>query len=179
MMRVNPSDKADGARKRAQQKGVAMGQAAVDLPDPLEKPKPAPIGSADELLAQLAGDEIDRLLADGDAGNTPAPVAPAPIPQAAAPIAPAPIEPPVHHEEQETAPAERSALHDHAIARKPAHVLNLNSDIPLILKPLVWMNLPLERFPEGVREAMGKIAVMTMVNAIAVLAYVIIFRRHH
>src|SRR3954449_9061854 len=47
-----------------------MGQAAVDLPDPLETPPHpgAPDGAAgtDELLSQLAGEEIDRLLADAD-----------------------------------------------------------------------------------------------------------------
>src|SRR3954471_17777410 len=47
-----------------------MGQAAVDLPDPLETP-PHPDASdgaagTDELLSQLAGEEIDRLLADAD-----------------------------------------------------------------------------------------------------------------
>src|SRR4051794_41704210 len=47
-----------------------MGQAAVDLPDPLETP-PHPDASngaagTDELLSQLAGEEIHRLLADAD-----------------------------------------------------------------------------------------------------------------
>ena len=47
-----------------------MGQAAVDLPDPLDTP-PQPDASTgaagtDELLSQLAGEEIDRLLADAD-----------------------------------------------------------------------------------------------------------------
>lgn len=43
-----------------------MGQAVVDLPDPLEKPAAGPTANADELLAQLAGDEIDRMLAEAD-----------------------------------------------------------------------------------------------------------------
>lgn len=51
----------------------------LDLPDPLEKATPLPAPSADELLAQLAGDEIDRLLAEADARPEPAtPPAPAP-----------------------------------------------------------------------------------------------------
>src|SRR5687768_10515368 len=48
-------------------KGVVMGQAAVDLPDPLESAAaPAAPEGADDLLAQLAGDEIDRLLAEAE-----------------------------------------------------------------------------------------------------------------
>src|SRR2546423_6074349 len=45
-------------------KGVMMGQ-AVDLPDPSEIPA-APATSADDLLSQLAGEEIDRLLAEAE-----------------------------------------------------------------------------------------------------------------
>jgi hypothetical protein len=43
-----------------------MGQATVDLPDPLEAPPPSSLSGTDDLLAQLAGDEIDRLLAEAD-----------------------------------------------------------------------------------------------------------------
>ncbi len=43
-----------------------MGQATVDLPDPLKSPAPTTSGGTDDLLAQLAGEEIDRLLADAD-----------------------------------------------------------------------------------------------------------------
>ena len=55
-----------------------MGQAAVDLPDPLDNP-PTQAGAperaaagADDLLAQMAGQEIDRLLADADVEPEPA-----------------------------------------------------------------------------------------------------------
>src|SRR5688572_29729295 len=51
-----------------------MGQAAVDLPDPLDQQPPASPGGMDDLLAQLAGDEIDRLLAEADAEPSPTPV---------------------------------------------------------------------------------------------------------
>jgi hypothetical protein len=43
-----------------------MGQAIADLPDPLETPQASTLG-ADDLLAQMAGEEIDRLLAEADA----------------------------------------------------------------------------------------------------------------
>ena len=73
-----------------------MGQAAVDLPDPLEQPAQPASGNADDLLSQLVGDEIDRLLADADVtrpgGTGPAPAA-APTPAATpAPAAPTPTD---------------------------------------------------------------------------------------
>src|SRR6266566_5715295 len=43
-----------------------MGQAAVDLPDPLQNQAAVGGPSADDLLAQLAGEEIDRLLAEAE-----------------------------------------------------------------------------------------------------------------
>jgi hypothetical protein len=61
-----------------------MGQATVDLPDPLDAPPPSSLSGTDDLLAQLAGDEIDRLLAEADleqksSATTPkAPADPAP-----------------------------------------------------------------------------------------------------
>lgn len=50
-----------------------MGRAAPDLPDPLENAESAPTGGADDLLSQLAGDEIDRLLAEADVESAPLP----------------------------------------------------------------------------------------------------------
>jgi hypothetical protein len=67
-----------------------MGKAAVDLPDPLQTSSGPDRGraltSTDDLLAQLAGEEIDRLLAEvEDAAPAPAEPAPAPAPSAAPP----------------------------------------------------------------------------------------------
>ena len=41
-----------------------MNTGANDLPDPLQEPQVAAASSTDDLLAQMAGDEIDKLLAD-------------------------------------------------------------------------------------------------------------------
>ena len=41
-----------------------MGQATVDLPDPMQSPAAPATAGTDDLLAQLAGDEIERLLAE-------------------------------------------------------------------------------------------------------------------
>jgi hypothetical protein len=148
-----------------------MGQATVDLPDPLEKPNAT--GSADELLAQLAGDEIDRLLADGDAGKPAEPTPAAPIMPAVESVGEVASVP------EETDGAERLALAADDVSQHAADLLESEAEVPIFLKPLVWLSSPLDRFGDGLRETIGKIAVLTMVNAIAVLVYVIIFRRHH
>jgi hypothetical protein len=51
--------------------------------------------------------------------------------------------------------------------------------LPIYLRPLEWINAPLEYCPEWVREAFGKVALLTLFNSLAVLLYVLIFRRHH
>src|SRR5947208_16183237 len=47
-------------------KESSMGQAAIDLPDPLQNQSTAGGPSADDLLAQLAVEEVDRLLAEAE-----------------------------------------------------------------------------------------------------------------
>jgi hypothetical protein len=81
------------------------------------------------------------------------------------------------------AEAERAAL----VRAKPIQStqVDLLSDVgddrelPVVLKPLAWLSAPLDAFPDEVREMLGKIAILTLVNAVAVLAYVMLFRRHH
>ena len=48
--------------------------------------------------------------------------------------------------------------------------------LPLYLRPLEWINFPLSRCPEDARDAVGKVAIVTLVNALAILLYVLIFR---
>jgi hypothetical protein len=50
--------------------------------------------------------------------------------------------------------------------------------VPLLVRVLEWVNSPLAGFPDRVREALGKVALVTTVNAVAVLTYVLLFRRH-
>jgi hypothetical protein len=206
MMRVNSSDKSVGdADHKERSKGVVMGQATVDLPDPLEKPKAAPTASADDLLAQLAGDEIDRLLAESDSGKapeaapasdammkssaaadidallsgespSPAVVVAPPVVAEAAPAIEAVVEEPA---ETETGSNERAELAASELGQQSADLPDVDVDLPFFLKPFVWLSAPLDALPEQWRELVGKAAILTMVNAIAVLAYVVIFRRHH
>lgn len=220
-----------------------MGQAAIDLPDPLEKPALGSAPSADDLLAQLAGDEIDRLLAEADvehpaepeasaAGHSPPePVAeaePAPAPAAAQPQieaqlddlfkelsqhdagqpaasaeraeAPAPPTPasdatptppkmaasveqapppapqataPV---EVETSSQERAELADVESVAVATDAAEDDDPLPAYLRPLEWLNAPLQSLPDAIRSAIGKVALITLFNALAILIYVLLFR---
>ena len=234
-----------------------MGKAAVDLPDPMQQPPPAGTTSTDDLLAQLAGEEIDRLLAEADGlpmaphlapaghapAHAPAPVLethapvelPATLPPAARPAAtglvfdePSPAPAPVA-EDLISAPAfeaapphtatprqaqitpevgeELDALFTAAVAKDLADEADLaartaaerasltgqaapspsgnaasvavpaqDPRVPLVLRPLEWINAPLEYVPESVRDVIGKIAIVTLINAAAVIAYVMLFR---
>lgn len=243
-----------------------MGQATADLPDPLEPvTAPAAPAAADDLLAQLAGDEIDRLLAEAEveqekgsastsgssrqadadfdwalrrsaetdsstpaadsaqnlpvlsstaalaqatlnqqmqqvfAGFTPveapadeasagpsrliearvidtqlAPVPPAlPAETSAQPVVAAPAD-------AGTSLAERDGLRAGEIDALSADAIDAaqpEPTVPLLLRPLVWINAPFAAVPEDARAALGKVAIVTLVNAIGVLAYVLIFRR--
>ena len=216
-----------------------MGQATVDLPDPLETPPPATAGGTDDLLAQLAGDEIDRLLADADAAPAPPPrrftpaapsnlvsqdrtVQAAPAPLAASPDSDVELAAALNSllseteeklpsakpdaiasgnadsmhlagsieeisaaelAEAETSSRERDALHPDFPATEDAALDSLPTDdsddnsLPFYLLPLEWINAPLANTSESVREAIGKIAILTLFNAAAVLIYVLFIRR--
>ena len=208
-----------------------MGQAAVDLPD-TPNPSPTSAASTDDLLAQMAGEEIDRLLAeaDGERPAKPAPVPAAPVqavpsPQDQSSIAPpasAAVEAPEAdasqldgvlggiatdigpdavaelasgsrkstagaaddrhrpdplEEEEAAAVAERGALSD--AARNQADAAASAARVPMPIRVLSWLNSPMASCPDHVRDAVGKIAILTAVNSISVFAYVLFFRHHH
>src|SRR6476620_6567603 len=88
-----------------------MGQAAVELPDPLQAAPEPPKTSTDELLSQLAGEEIDRLLAEVDAG------APRDARAAASPIdVSPPVKPELETEQEGVAPAAGAGVVDEPAA---------------------------------------------------------------
>lgn len=200
-----------------------MGQAGAapeTLPDPNE-PASATAASADDLLAQLAGEEIDRLLAETEDGAAP-PASPTAVPE---PVADAPaVEPAVNAasasintveqmgdqldqllKEIETpkpappeapaeAPAETttiaqlgaattnsevSALIGEQVGASVDDVLDDGSPLPIYVRALELFNAPFAALPTGLREFLGKVAILTMFNSIAVLVYVLIFRRRH
>lgn len=229
---------------------------AIDLPDPLDD-KPAGANNADDLLAQLAGEEVDRLLSEADVEAVPGadPLHPANIDLPAQPAAipdqepsldqlfdqfdgpqPAPSAAPNQSIEEsltqraqdlieqarleagqqvalDPASTEPSAAADLAAemdADEQAHLaamLRVNSadpqpaalideaqveaaaaqeadespieqSVPFVVRLLEWINSPLANLSETARHALGKVALVTTVNALAVLLYVLLFRRH-
>ena len=207
-----------------------MGQAVADLPDPLEMPPPASLAGTDDLLSQIAGDEIDRLMAEAEGGRpvaerrgVPAPTAPvsptvdeltelldklhdapaakpqpaveasahesrAAVSQVADAMA---LTPPAiaHEAEALMSTAERDALglsnlsdatdaaeHDDAthIVSEEAQPVARPS---LLITLLEGLNAPLSFVPDAARDAIGKIAIVTLANSVAVLVYVLLFRR--
>jgi hypothetical protein len=51
--------------------------------------------------------------------------------------------------------------------------------IPLLIRPLIWINAPFAFLPEPARSLLGKAAVLTLINASALLVYVALFRHAH
>jgi hypothetical protein len=246
-----------------------MGQAVADLPNPLDAPPPANIAGTDDLLSQLAGDEIDRLLSEAEDGtpgenlisnNTsvaeatppvepvaaPAPVPTASVPETApvvseekpqtvdAPSAPA-ISPdaatpttattsltdqvpavlaqfggavtPSDATDSVMSAAERDALGLSQLAEEtaaaelqdaaaaaaakeapapapaaeviepPAAPAEVPKAVEPIIRVLEAINSPLSFIPDSIRDALGKVAIVTIVNSVAVLVYVLFFRR--
>jgi hypothetical protein len=230
-----------------------MAEGVVQYPEPLTEPSPAGQsavggGATDELLSQLAGQEIDRLLAEADverpgaepeaklpsAESAPAvadaiiakdaavdpadapadsssasvtttasePTDPAPaieklLPDLDAPRAEqaiadlvGPIDPELDEATREFPSDERAGL-DLALGPAAAQLdvedaedadaqsqLLVEGARPWYLRPLDRLDECFAAFPEGVLEILGKIAILTTVNAIAVLAYVLFFRHH-
>jgi hypothetical protein len=203
-----------------------MGQAAVDLPDPLSKP-PSPLSGADDLLSQMAGEQIDRLIAESESAKAaiatpndpfasqlddlfnqlnsapadlvtveqsvveppPAPVAPPPLVVEATPAAvveepPAPQ--PIAAIEQPTSAAERAALTPPidpvaAIEALPPPAPAAASDeerVSILVRVLELINAPFAACPDMLRDMLGKLAILTLMNSIGVILYVVIFRKH-
>jgi hypothetical protein len=261
-----------------------MGQAAVDLPDPAQQADLDALPSADDLLAKMAGEEIDRLLAEADveppksaSSSADADVVPAsavdgpesaaapqaaeratsptalsglephqsnaadpeinrqlddlfndlnasPVPSVAdgssvqassgdglppqvnaaieptdagaagaAPAAESPaggvaaaVAAPVIDVADQTGPLERATLTpaepaiEASAAQSDAPADPAGSDdagLPaLLVRVLEWINLPLAGLKDEMRNLMGKIAILTLIHALALLVYALLFR---
>ncbi len=85
--------------------------------------------------------------------------------------------------EAKTATAGRAGLGladlatSYATAGVPTTSAHDDSPTPFYLKPLEWINAPLADASDTVRELVGKAAIITLVNAAAVLVYVMFFRK--
>ncbi|HEV8606648.1 MAG TPA: hypothetical protein VGQ99_14835, partial [Tepidisphaeraceae bacterium] len=115
--------------------------------------------------------------------TTPAPPPPAaaPPPPAAPPPAPTlPLDPVAQGNELEKQVLGKSLL---AAFSGPADAPAAASgrkwpNLSFLLRPLEWLNFPLSACSDVVRESLGKVAIMTLINALAILLYVLFLRKH-
>jgi hypothetical protein len=148
------------------------------LPDNSEKSDAAPQGEERAALLEAAGFE-----------NAPAPAAPAAAPApvaAAAPAAAVTAAPPPSPAAAVDAPAVTNASEKNAVLsaagfetdKAGAKSSLAEKSVTILIKPLEWMNAPIEFAPVAVRAAIGRAGIVTLINAILVLGYVLIFRKH-
>lgn len=198
-----------------------MGKATVDLPDPTQQPALEKVNSADDLLSEMVGDDIDRMLAGADVVRPPR-VAAAPPgatepakehPSEPEPIAPEPalaedapriatpedVQPELDQQlsslmsklgDQPNAavaealpapePAEAQALPQDADGSPEAEITQGEPEdraTAWYVRMLVLANAPLASCPDSWRQTAGKVAIITLIDAAAVLAYVLLFSR--
>jgi hypothetical protein len=112
-----------------------------------------------------------------DANAKPPEAAATPTPPAATAEAKAttPITPPAPAAAVETTGSEKSAVLN---AAGFVTGVNCEGPLPIWLRPLEWMNAPLRNCSPGVRQAMGRAAIVTLVNALLVLTYLAVFHKN-
>jgi hypothetical protein len=162
-------------------------QATVEAP-PTEAAAQAPApettlteGAERAALLEAAGFEsnpdqpqpVEKEIAPAPAAQIPpiAAAAPPPAPNAKAePIAPA---------QTSAEDSERSAVLSAAGFESAESVESKAGMIPIWIKPLIWINRPIEHCSPAIRQAMGRAAIVTLVNALLVLSYLAITHTHH
>ena len=146
---------------------------AEDEDEPLNLVVPGSAGSAAQgTSAQLSDESLDSPLEIGDWGDPTSPDEragldlgePEPEPAAREPV---PVRPAIPIPQDEDA----FLAEDPSPADGPERT-------PLPVRVLEWVNKPLAGLPEVVRQAMGKVAILTLINAILVLVYVLLVRPH-
>ncbi|HEY7115334.1 MAG TPA: hypothetical protein VH475_02045 [Tepidisphaeraceae bacterium] len=184
-----PAPKPQAARTGEKDKAEKI--AAAVLGDPSIAPAPAAPKPADQLISERAEDLIAQVKRDG--GMVPAPAAEDDLTEIAEPSAAADLAAELDADE---------AAHAAAVTRitkAPNPASNADESaaglveitegevdestvvyerVPLVVRVLEWVNAPLASLSWGGREAVGKVAIATALNAIAILVYLLLFRRH-
>jgi hypothetical protein len=169
-------------------------QSHIEL-EPAMPSGPIVEADVDELDARVA-QELNSLFSELDGEKPKAAAGPVAAPAPVAPVAPAaPIEvPTVAAPAIPAAPsdpvAQAQALEKQLMGKALLDALGgpgeaesatggLKSiNLSVLLRPLEWVNAPLAAASDASRETMGKVAIMTLINALAVLLYVLFVRRH-
>jgi hypothetical protein len=142
----------------------------------------APLSAADDLAAEMEADErahaeaLRRMKQGGKVDEAPPQQASfAPVVKAlTAETNPSPVGPAVVDEPAVTIDPDLAALGEEV----PPQFVPSEPSTPFLVRLLEWVNAPLAGVSAGMREVMGKIAIITTLNAIGVFVYVLFFRRH-
>jgi hypothetical protein len=141
---------------------------AVDVPQTLESA--VPIAAQPDAPASTPAPALqpsDQKILDDAAAHLSAIMDPHAAPPEAAILAPAAI----------ADDAERQALAEPLIIPQPQGKPSF--PLRLLVQILQWINAPMRFLSDSLREAIGKIAILTTCNAAAVIVYVMVFRRPH
>jgi hypothetical protein len=141
---------------------------AEESPEPQSAPEPKEPQAAPEENAA----ELDALFNElgGDDDNTPAAKAePEPKPE------PTPEPRPEPEPIDAAAEAVREELEaDATPPRQAATPATAKPTVPAHLLPLIWLNWPVRHLTDPTRDTLGKVAVLTLINAAAILTYVLL-----
>jgi hypothetical protein len=162
-------------------KEVAAAKSIEPQPTLASAQPTAPESAADALAAEMEEDEREHAAAlrRMKGGGLVAAETPASAPAAA----PAPAKAP------DADPATAAGLElvaESAVAEKTSGIMidmqaveaqaAENASDPVVVRVLAWINSPLDGLSQSVRGAIGKVALVTTVNAVGVFLYVLIFR---
>jgi hypothetical protein len=151
---------------------IAEASAVVDAAPAI----PEPPSVADALAAEM--EEDDRIHGRRGAAVAPAGPAVAPAEPVETPTDDLNAEPVDPDVEAAAEPLAGVVIEESAEEPLEAEMAEAaDARVPLVVRVLEWMNAPLAGLSDGVREALGKIAIVTTLNAVAVLLYVLIFRK--
>ncbi len=176
-----------------------MVQPALDLPDPINSPDSLPQNGADDLLTQLAGDQINRMLSDSDAqprdgsDTVPPPVVVTVAEQLNSffdeiekgpPPAPEPsVLPALEDEVEENLVTRHEYFELTAPHSEMVDLIPINAELDesdrsnsAFVRMLEWLNAPLKAMPNWVRTLVGVLGIVLMLGAISVIGYVVILR---
>jgi hypothetical protein len=183
-----------------------MAKSALDFPDPLDNTPKLSLDNADELISQLAGDDIDRLIHPSEhwqPQETPRDVVHIPATKKAASpedlaaelddvferIRKQELTPPAptidtSEPEPITLPepvlAMRRFDEPEATDIEPRRTLIQPLEeppLPAVLRPLAWINAPVAQLSGKSRWAVNLVSVVSFVGSIAAFVYVLVLRR--
>jgi two-component system chemotaxis sensor kinase CheA len=175
------------AAARAETPAPAAAAKSVEPQSTLAPPQPAiPESAASALAAEMEEDEREHAAAlrRMKGGGPALPQAPSPAPVAAP--APAPAKAP---DPDAATAAGLELVAESAVAGEKTSGIMIdmqavedqaaeNASDPILVRVLAWINSPLDGLSPSVRAGIGKVALVTTVNAVGVFLYVLLFRRH-